>query len=196
MTLKPDTKHIADFLAAVGHGLQLCSIAPDDGGCRGRWFGDDVAAASAWATSENEQCRNVYWTVNLVRDGCHRKPKKADIVAARYVHVDIDPPKGGGSLDKLKVQADLCALACPPSLIIDSGGGLQAFWRLAGPAELEQVEELNRAVAALLGADHCYNIDRLMRVPGTLNFPNQKKRANGRETALAKVIYDADCVLV
>ena len=53
----------------------------------------------------------------------------------------------------------------------------------------------NRKVAARFGADHCHNIDRVMRVPGTLNYPNAKKRAAGRTVSLAKVIYDADGVL-
>lgn len=194
MIVAPDVQHIAAFLASVGDGLHLCSIVPD-GACRGRWFGEDVAAATLWAKSENEQGKGVYWTVNLVVEGSHGKPSKYDIVAARYIHVDIDPPKGGGTFDKLAKTAELCALSAQPSLIIDSGGGVQAFWRLTGRADLEEVAALNRAVSARLGGDHCHNIDRLMRVPGTLNYPNAKKLASGRTVSLAKVIYDADGVL-
>ena len=194
--VNPNFQHTSEFLSALSHGLHLCSIGPD-GRCRGCWFGADVTAATDWASSENEEERNVYWTVNLVADGFPRaKPGKADIVAARYVHVDIDPPKGVSTFDKLGVLADLCALAIPPSLIIDSGGGLQAFWRLAGEVTTAEVEKLNHAVALRLGGDHCHNIDRLMRLPGTLNYPNAKKRASGRVVALAKVIYDANGVLV
>jgi hypothetical protein len=36
----------------------------------------------------------------------------------------------------------------------------------------------------VLGADHCHNIDRLLRVPGTVNYPD-KKRAAGRVPVLA-----------
>lgn len=191
----PDFEHIAAFLTSLRSGLHLCSIVPDGGRCQGRWFGENVAAATEWAKAQNEQEKNVYWTVNLVSAGFDGKPSKRDIVAARYLHVDIDPPKGGGPFDKLSATAELRVLSAPPSLIIDSGGGLQAFWRLVGPTTLEEVEALNRAVAAQLGADHCHNIDRLMRVPGTLNYPNSKKRASGRSVSLAKVIYDADGVL-
>lgn len=190
-----DFQHTADFLSIVGGGIHLCSIVPD-GVCRGRWFGEDVAAATDWAKAENELEKNVYWTVNLVADGCQRgKPGKADIVAARYIHVDIDPPKGRSELDKLVALSKLCALSVVPSFVIDSGGGVQAFWRLAGEAAPSEVEALNRAVAARLGGDNCHNIDRLMRLPGTLNYPNAKKHAVGRAVALAKVIYDADGIL-
>jgi hypothetical protein len=190
----PNFKHTADFLHIIGDGLHLCSIVPD-GGCRGRWFDKDVDAARDWARSENEHERNVYWTVNLVAAGCNQKPGKKDIVAARYIHIDIDPPKGIAVFEKLGELAELCALSTPPTLIVDSGGGLQAFWRLAGPAAPDDVEELNRNVAARLGGDRCHNIDRLMRLPGTLNYPNAKKRASGRTVSLAKVIYDADGLL-
>jgi len=40
----------------------------------------------------------------------------------------------------------------------------------------------------VFGGDHCGNIDRIMRLPGTMNWPDKKKREKGREPALAKVI--------
>lgn len=192
--MSPDSLAIASFLGAIGQGLHLCSIGPY-GGCTGRWFGEDIAAATEWAVPENDAGKNLYWTVNLVAEGCNKKPGKADIVATRFVHVDIDPPKDGGALDKPKVLAELVASPVPPTLIVDSGGGLQAFWRLVGSPTSEEVEAVNQSVAARWGGDHCHNIDRLMRLPGTVNYPNAKKRAVGRSTSFAKVIYDADCAL-
>ena len=187
--IQPDHGAIASFLAILGPGLHLCSIVPD-GSCKCCWFGEDITSAADWAVSENSERKGVYWTVNLALEGCNKKPNKADIVAARFAHVDIDPPKSGGPFDKLQTQAELVALPIPPTLIIDSGGGLQAFWRLSGPASLAEVESVNRSLAERLGGDHCHNIDRLMRLPGTVNYPNAKKLAAGRTAALAKVIYD------
>ena len=192
--LFPVSAMIASFLAALGQHLHLCSIVPD-GNCTGRWFGADVPAATEWATAESLAGRNVYWTTNQVAEGCNKKPSKADIVAARFAHVDIDPPKDGGPINKLQTQAELVALPFPPTLIIDSGGGLQAFWRLSGPASLAEVESVNQSLAKRLGGDHCHNFDRLMRLPGTVNYPNAKKRAAGRTPVLAKVIYDSKNLL-
>ena len=194
--VEPNETLIHSFLQHIGHGIHLCSIPSEGGGCTGRWFGDDFATASAWALQETEKRQNVYWTVNLVSEGCQKKPRKEDILAARFLHVDIDPPKGGGPLDKLMTQTTLRALSVPPSLIIDSGNGLQAFWRLANVRPVSEIEEVNRRIAQHLGGDNCHNIDRLMRLPGTLNYPNAKKTATGRTISLAKVIYDADFILV
>jgi hypothetical protein len=77
-------------------------------------------------------------------------------------------------------------LACPPSLIVDSGNGLQALWRLEqSTPQWQAIEDINRGAESALGADHCHNIDRLLRVPGTINYPNNKKRAAGRVPVLA-----------
>ena len=189
-----DRTAIHSFLSLIGTGLHLCSIVPD-GAFRGRWFGDDVNAATDWAVAENACGKNLYWTVNLVSEGCSKKPGKGDIVAARFVHIDIDPPKGGGPLDKLQTHGELLALPVPPTLIIDSGGGLQAFWRLAGPASAEDVERANRNVAIKLGGDRCHSIDHLMRVAGTVNYPNAKKIAAGRGISFAKVIHESARIL-
>ena len=187
----PQRALIATFLEAIGQDLHLCSIIPD-GHCTCRWFGADVPAATDWAVAASLAGRNVYWTTNRVVEGCNKKPGKVDIVAARFTHVDIDPPKGGGPLDKLQTQAELVALPVPPTLIIDSGGGLQAFWRLSGPASLADVESVNRSIAQRFrGGDACHSIDHLMRLPGTVNYPNATKRAAGRTTSNAKVIYDS-----
>lgn len=195
VSLSPDRDVIASFLTSIGQDLHLCSIIPD-GNCVGRWFGEDIATATDWAITQNSEGKNLYWTVNLVAEGCNKKPSKADIVATRFAHVDIDPPKSGGPLDKLQTQAELAALSVPPTLIIDSGGGLQAFWRLSGSASLAEVESVNRSLAERLGGDNCcHNIDRLMRLPGTVNYPNAKKRAAGRILSFAKVIYDSENLL-
>lgn len=187
----PDRAIIASFLARIGEDIHLCSIPLDGGRCTGRWFGADILAAADWALFQSQAGHNVYWTTNRVAENCNKKPGKSDIVGARYTHVDIDPPKNSGALDKLQVQAELLSLSYPPTLIIDSGGGLQAFWRLDGPATVDEVESVNRSLAERLGGDNCHNVDRLMRLPGTVNYPNAKKRAAGRTPSLAKVTYNA-----
>lgn len=83
----------------------------------------------------------------------------AGMRAARFVHVDIDPPKSGGAFDRAEITAALQEIACPPSFIIDSGGGLQAFWRLEAPcANLASIEAINLQVRDWFEADACQNM--------------------------------------
>jgi hypothetical protein len=50
------------------------------------------------------------------------------------------------------------------------------------------MEAYNQQIELMLGGDHCHNIDRIMRLPGTINVPNAKKRKLGRQEALASVV--------
>lgn len=188
----PNPVVAADFLGAtLAKDIHLVSIKPDPAEGEqphGRWFGDDAGGAGAWAISENRAGKNVYWTVNVTREGLHKKPVKGDIRAARFLHVDVDPPKDGGAFDRAAILSMLGDARHPPSLVIDSGNGLQAFWRLDYPAEnRDAVEDLNRRLARLYGGDSCHNIDRLMRVPGTVNYPGAVKRKRGRIPALTSI---------
>jgi hypothetical protein len=58
-----------------------------------------------------------------------------------------------------------------------------------GEHSVERLESYNKALAQQLGADHCHNIDRIMRLPGTTNLPDAKKRALGRRPVAAELIY-------
>lgn len=154
----------------------------------GRDFATDIDAAIAWALEQNGKGWNVYWTVNRVRAGLHKKPGKKDIVAARFAHVDIDPPKRNpAAFDKGEIAVSLVALDAAPNFIIDSGNGLQAFWRLhSNAASACDVEAINEAIKECLGGDSCFNFDRLMRVPGFVNYPTVAKQAQGRKPCLAQ----------
>ena len=157
------------------------------GTCGGRWFGEDADAAATWAASHNATGRNLYWTVNVVGAGLHKKPRKSDIEEARFAHVDIDPPKDGSAFDRQHVLSKLDLLE--PALVIDSGGGLQAFWRLADQCEdLPAIEAINLRVRTIFNADACQNIDRLMRIPGTVNWPDKRKLARGRMPVIASIV--------
>lgn len=180
------------FLAALEQ-IHLVYLHPNGVGLHAREFATDVDAALDGAEKANAQGFNIYWTVNIVRPGLNKKPTKADITHARFVHVDIDPPKTGGAFDKGTIAAAMSEIEAPPSFIIDSGGGLQAFWRLDAPcANLEAIEAINRQVRDLFEADACWNIDRLMRVPGSVNWPDKKKQMRGRTPALARIIAEDD----
>ncbi|MGY6636931.1 MAG: DNA primase family protein [Erythrobacter sp.] len=175
-------------LLAKADGIHLVAILPDrqaDDKPHGRNFGSDAEAAVAWATEKNKRC-GIYWTSNLVAAGMHKKPTKADITAARIAHADLDPPKDGTPWDKRAALDEIMELAQPPSFVIDSGNGLQPVWMMADPTiHKDMIEGVNRRIEAELAADSCHNIDRLLRVPGFVNWPNEKKRKAGRVPVLA-----------
>ena len=134
-----------DYLAPSGsiHCVAITPDAPaeDLNKVAGRYFGVDAQAAADWCAAQNSGGRNVYWTVNITTPGLNRKPAKSDIVGIRVAHVDIDPPRGDASWDKQAALASLMARGAP-SLVIDSGNGLQALWWLTEGTSVEQIEQI------------------------------------------------------
>lgn len=167
----------------------LTAIEPDTGRIETRVF-TDVEAARAFIPKHAGQ-RNLYYSVNPTRKALNKKATKADITSARFVHADIDPV-GDETPDEAKARAlaTLKSSGLPePSAIIDSGNGLHLLWRLKKKVRPAlDIEAFNRAVGQALNADgSTWNVDRILRVPGTVNLPDTKKRKKGRKKCRAQL---------
>jgi len=95
----------------------------------------------------------------------------------------------------------------PPTWVVDSGGGYWGIWALSNSYAIEDKahdiahakshgERLIEQYRAHFGdaksiADGVANLDRLCRLPGTVNYPDKKKREEkGRYVALASVVEE------
>lgn len=154
--------------------------------------------------------RNIYFHVNSVMKDTSSKAMKEDIKSADWLHIDIDPEDGADISQEreraLSLLTDKLPKGIPqPTVIIFSGGGYQGFWKLKKPvvidgvvAEAENFELYNKRLEQVFGGDHCHNVDRIMRLPGTINVPNAKKAKAGRKNELALLlefndnVYDID----
>ena len=164
----------------------------------------DVTAFVVECHSANLNC---FYTLNPISDltrfarshtGKQPRPKpgRADIAALEWLHVDVDPrPHEDLSTEQGRISSMLRLFKPAPTFVVFSGGGYQAAWRLSRPIPLDGTREsadraadYSRALEAQLNADATHNVDRLMRLPGTVNFPNAKKQALGRVPTLARVV--------
>jgi len=154
----------------------------------------DREKAISFVTSgnSNDAQRNMYFLPNA--EFLEGARKKENLSAVRFLHVDLDYKDYPGDENE---QSDFVLgilhddkkrpKGVPlPSAIWETGGGCQAVWKLDEPLEIEKAEELNKALLfALQGGPGTHNADRLLRVPWTMNWLNDKKRADGRKPALA-----------
>jgi len=139
---------------------------------------------------------NIYYSPNTPLPTIAKHPKKTEIVFINFIHVDLDLPDGQPTtqenLNRLLFRIQ--ALRPAPHLLVFSGGGYQALWRLTErlPADewIERVEATNREIEKQISGDHCFNVNRILRVPGTINIPNAKKLAKhpGRLPTLATIV--------
>jgi hypothetical protein len=171
--------------------------------------------------------RNLYFSVNPTRTSLAKKAAKADIAAIEYILADLDPAERESSADaKARYQAQLETFEPRPTFIIDSGNGIQVLWRVTVPivlgkpmpgeggrlsyspedeAKIVDAEARSEVMMLQLNAKAgTQNIDRILRLPGTINLPNAKKKREGRVECPTRLIefndvshsFDASPVLL
>lgn len=142
---------------------------------------------------------NMYFGVNPLKSSITKvtKSSKDQIASMDWLHIDLDPDatdEEGREKERKNILAKLEAFTPSPTVILDSGGGYQAFWKLEQPLIINNKDDIinheayNQQLSILLGGDHCHNIDRIMRLPGTVNLPTPTKVKKGRVKALSKLI--------
>lgn len=188
------------LLRMLGHSpVNLVALHPDNAAPPVAVTGTRTMAA---AFVETHAMRNVYFSANQVRaDMGNDKPKKSDVARLTTVWLDLDPePNANFAQERERLRRIVDTLTddefLAPSAVIDSGGGYQALWLVeplpATPENVAALEAQNRGLAMRFGGDAVHNADRLLRLPGTTNFPSAKKRAAGRSVAPAKIIFHSD----
>ncbi len=183
--LRPNKSQIVPFLNIISpFDFRTLVVISPTGKIAAKTFAkNDHTGMLEWIAQKNREKFNIYFHVNALKPAVtNRKAKKSDIECVTSFHVDLDDPRASA-------LARLQSITPKPTIILFSGGGYQAFWKLDEPLhDMEKAEAINRGLALTLGADDCFNVDRIMRLPGTVNWPNEKKRAAGRTEALAYVI--------
>ena len=157
------------------------------------------AMIKRWIDRVQKDGYNMYYAPNPVKSGLGKKASKIDVRAINAVYVDLDPQ---GDADIAHERMRLLALAAEltrsdfsPTYVVDSGGGVQLAWLLRAPQPidpdtLQAAEAINARLADALGGDHVQNVDRLLRLPGTINYPNERKQSRGRVEAPARLLHE------
>lgn len=162
----------------------ICAIIPDGRGLTARTFDKSATEEIRSFFAERIGRANLYFQVNPVKPEVRdRKAKKEDVAAAAYLYVDIDNP------DALQRIADF---AIAPTAVVFSGGGYNVYWRLAEPITEHGIAEAkNRWLVEQLDGDRAAtDVSRILRLPGTMNLPDKRKRERGREPAAAYVVEE------
>ena len=195
MSIVPNYEQTVQFLEIFRpQGPHLLTAIPVEGGYTKTERFESTLGVEEWCVELNPDY-GLYYHIGIPREGIARRMSKPLVEALDYLWVDIDPTPESSRTVILERLTDSVPDGVPqrPALIVDSGGGFQALWRLNAPillhdsVDIEEAERLTRfLVLAYQGDQQAWNVDRLLRLPGTINYPNKTKRDKGRVPSLSQ----------
>lgn len=158
----------------------------------------ETASAVSFVSGNNNDIyqRNLYFLPNA--EYLEGKRNKANLKAVGYLHVDLDNKDYPGDENQqeeriinLLMEEGIRPKGIPhPSAIWFTGGGFQAVWKLKEPISVDAAEALNKSLlVALQGGPGTHDANRLLRLPWTTNWLNDKKRDSGRVPKVAHPIH-------
>ena len=136
-----------------------------------------------WVTRMNSSGYGVFYATTLKRQriAAHARSKERDASWCSVLWVDVDLDSGDYE-SKDDAYRAICDFAPVPSVVIDSGGGLHALWRITpikvDSTTLPQLKQTLKGLAmALKGDPHVAELARVLRLPGTLNTKPKRNNA-------------------
>lgn len=171
--IPPEFKEVLEFLGAGGkHGYFWNS-----GGKMSSWYHteDPVGFPQLWI----DNGWNVYFGVNpsKVEKRINQRVELSDIASIRTFFAEFDA-KDYGTIDDIRDHiANIVNRGLPePSMIINSGAGIHAYWFLKEPLPVEASTlkatkcKLYAWIEYVGGDIHSKDLCRVLRVPGTYNY--------------------------
>ena len=141
---------------------------------------------------KNQENFNVYMTINPIdpNAGTMKAAKDKDIKCAYFCFADADDEKGIEGLELLSLKK-------PPDIIVNTGTvpylRQHHYWRLTTPCtDMEKWRSYQKLIATSCGTDpSIVNPSRIMRVAGTVSYPNPKKVLRGYKPELVTMTKGA-----
>jgi len=126
---------------------------------------------------ENNKDYHIYVGVNPRPPSKNKKQDDIKDILTLWADVDAKDFEGG----KEEALRRIKEFPISPSILVDSGNGYHLYWLLENSIiNIEEKErlEIRKILSGIIkeiGADHAHNLDRVMRLPGTLNIKDSPK---------------------
>jgi P4 family phage/plasmid primase-like protien len=166
---------LKNLFSECGEAIELraCPNVKGVSGALSEMTDTDVARAAFCARKDVEGIGTYFGVCTRLKGS--EKGNLQSVAEMPALWVDIDCKKQGLAGDD--VLACLSHLPFPPSITINSGGGLHAYWQLEEPLDVTDgsrfrdgaVNALKSLARILAGDMKCAELARIMRLPGTMN---------------------------
>ncbi|CAK0777380.1 hypothetical protein WCLP8_560013 [uncultured Gammaproteobacteria bacterium] len=193
------SEFLAEFFGpATEHAVELRSLPNERGAGPNRpLFGRDLTLVEDHCRRWDGTGRAMYFGV-CTRTIGSPGGSRADLAECPALWAEVDTRKLG--LDKAAVRQAVVTLPHPPSIVIDSGGGLHFYWLLNEAIDVRQgaenAAETEDAIIAVLkqlagimaGDTAVCDLPRIMRLPGSHNTKPEVMATNGNQPALVTIL--------
>lgn len=132
--------------------------------------------------------RNLYFGIQPrlpQHAGATKSCSAEDVHVHRHALLDLDQSADGSvNLSAARERLE----ACGPAAIVNTGGGIQALFRLPETSDNSEMVRRQQDLdtqSARIGADSVNDPPRIARLPWTVNIPGKSKRARGRDLTFA-----------
>jgi hypothetical protein len=192
----PDRATITDFLHTITHRwaeleepslLEIRAIEQNSPPGWQQFPFQDIEAAATYAAEQNVPGRNLYACVNPVSTSVTGAASDKDILAAFFSFADGDDEQGADAISNYTPY--------PPDFIVNTGtipwSRVHGYWELEEPCrDLSTWRSIQIGIAKTLGTDpKVVNPSRVMRLAGTVAYPNVKKANDGYVTELTTLNF-------
>jgi len=192
-TLKSDATVIGRFLRLITadwieHSVaipkfEIRCLGEQQGAVHRQFVCSQINEAVQYAKAKNAQNLNIYTTINPIDPAITKNACDQDILRAHFSFADADDLAGyeGLKASNNKVR---------PDLIVRTGTKpyyrIHAYWKLEQPClDMALWKTTQSAIAKHFKTDATViNPSRIMRLPGTISYPNSKKQQKGYEPEL------------
>jgi len=189
MEMAPKTEIIKQFIAQITENwntvgqplIEIRSISQSGSANAARFALKDIEDAVQHAQAMNANKQNIYMCINpidpIIEIPAGQAAKDTDILAAFYCFADADT--AGAMENILSFAGPKFTMSIKTGTTPFARG--HAYWRLEEPVKnLKAWRDVQKAIAASLQTDAAVvNPSRIMRVAGTVSWPNQKKQDKG-----------------
>ena len=193
------SEFLADFFGpTTEHAVELRSLPNDRGAGPNRpLFGRDLTLVDGHCQRWDGPGRAMYFGTCTRITGTP-SGTRADLAECPALWAEVDTRKL--ALDKTMVRQAVTSLPHPPSIVIDSGGGLHFYWLLTESIDIRQsadnAAETEESIVAVLkqlagimaGDTSVCDLARIMRLPGSHNTKPEVMATNGDQPALVTVL--------
>ena len=187
----PQSEVIKDFISQITKNwkqigqplLEIRAISTTGSTNAARFRLDQINEAAAHAEAMNNAKQNIYMCINPIDPiraediQAGKAAKDTDILAAFYCFADADTK--GAMENILSFAGPKFTMSVKTGTTPFARG--HAYWELEEPCQnLDAWRDVQKAIAASLQTDAAVvNPSRIMRVAGTVSWPNQKKQDKG-----------------